>query len=158
MSTIAHCSIPSDDPQRAAQVLAEILLGEAIRFPPGGPHAWMAWSGDGEIELEIVPRGATLHVDADQGNRREDWPRARLNEVHLAICVSRPEAEILAIAKRAGWPARHCDRGGGYFSLAEVWVDGAFMIEFLDPAQTAVYRERVTPKKWKAFLAETRAA
>ncbi len=74
---------------------------------------------------------------------------ARWSDAHLAVCVDRTEAQILAIAARAGWPARHCERGEGYFSLVEVWVDGAFLIEFMDPAQSAVYRERVTPKIWK---------
>jgi hypothetical protein len=72
----------------------------------------------------------------------------RWSDSHLAICVDRGKEEILAIAERAGWPARFCERGNGYFSLTEVWVDGAYLIEFLDPAQTAVYRERVTPAIW----------
>ncbi|MBI1359362.1 MAG: hypothetical protein GC155_03665 [Alphaproteobacteria bacterium] len=151
---IAHCSIPADNPQSAAQVLAEIMQGEAVRFPPAGPHAWMAWSGDGEVEFEVVPRGATLHYDPEEGAWREDESAGRRSEVHVAVCVNRPETEIIAIAKRAGWPARHCERGGGYFSLAEVWVDGVFMIEFLDPAQTAVYKKRVTARNWKAKLVE----
>jgi hypothetical protein len=42
------------------------------------------------------------------------------------------------------------------FSLTEVWVEGAFMVEVLDPAQTARYRERVTPQGWKQFLRQMR--
>jgi hypothetical protein len=38
------------------------------------------------------------------------------------------------------------------FQLSEVWVEGAFMLEFLDPAQTARYRDVVTPENWKRFL------
>ena len=37
MTAIAHASIPADDPRRAAEVLAEIMGGEAMPFPP------MAW-------------------------------------------------------------------------------------------------------------------
>jgi hypothetical protein len=44
------------------------MNGEALRFPPGGPDAWMARSGDGAIELEVVRRGKVLHFDGDQGN------------------------------------------------------------------------------------------
>lgn len=149
---IAHASIPADDPKFVAGVLAEIFDGEVIRFPPGGPDAFMAWSGDGKIELEIVRRGRRITYDDAQGNWEMGNAAERSSEVHLAICVDRPESEIIAIAERAGWPARHCDRGGGIFSLVEVWVDGAFMIEFLDPAQTQVYLERVTPANWKRML------
>ncbi|HWA22615.1 MAG TPA: hypothetical protein VG735_09495 [Caulobacterales bacterium] len=149
---IAHASIPADDPKLTAAVLAEILGGEAIRFPPGGPDAFMAWSGDGKIELEVVRRGRRISYKEAEGVWEMNNPEERASEVHLAICVDRPESEIIAIAKRAGWPARHCDRGGGIFSLVEVWVDGAFMIEFLDPKQTQVYLERVTVANYKRML------
>lgn len=151
---IAHASIPADNPKVAAAVLAEIMQGECVPFPPAGPSAVMAWSGDGQTELEVVPRGAVIEYDDVQGNWRQDGPKQKGSEVHLAICVDRPEHEIIAIAQKAGWPARHCERGGGYFSLVEVWVEGAFMIEFLDPAQTRVYKERVTLAAWKKRLAE----
>ncbi len=58
----------------------------------------------------------------------------------------------MAIAARAGWPARHCDRGGGVFQLTELWVEDCFMIELLDPEQTRLYRERVTLANWKRYL------
>ncbi|MGE3143095.1 MAG: hypothetical protein AB7L65_07210 [Hyphomonadaceae bacterium] len=155
---IAHVSLPADDPQRAAEVLAEIMQGEATPFPPGGPGAWMAWSGDGEIELEIVRRGWPLQLGPEEGAWAPDGSTRRWSESHAAVCVRRPEREIIAIAQAAGWPARHCERGEGYFQLVEVWVDGAFMLEFMDPAQTARYREAVTPSKWKEFLARMEAA
>jgi hypothetical protein len=157
---LVHASIPADDPRSAADILAQLLGGEAMPFPPGGPHAWMAWSGDGAIELEIVPRGDVLHRDDDQGNWRTGDAEApsRASEVHLAISLARPAAEIIEIAERAGWPARVCDRGGGLFSLVEVWVDGCFMLELLDPEQTARYDQVVTPTNWKRFIAQMQAA
>jgi hypothetical protein len=152
---IAHCSIPSDNPQKAAQVLAEIMQGEATRFPPGGPGAWTAWSGDSSISIEIVERGSTIRLTDETGWAPDRGAQQRrYSECHAAICVNRPESEIIAIAQKAGWTARHCERGGGYFNLAEVWVDDAFMLEFLDPAQTALFKERVSARKWKAKLAE----
>lgn len=151
MTAIAHASIPADDPKRAAEVLAEIMNGEAMPFPPAGKDGWVAWSGDGEIELEISRRGlAVTHGEAQAEWRPDGIPR-RLSEVHLAICVNRPAAEVLAIAQRAGWPARACDRGG-IFQLTEVWVEGAFLLEILDPAQTAHYRKVITPDNWKRYL------
>jgi hypothetical protein len=156
---LAHASIPADDPKVTARVLAEILDGEALRFPPGGPEAWMAWSGDGAIELEVVPRGRVLHFDGDQGNWRDNsGEKRRLCEVHLAIAVEQSAEAVMAIAGRAGWPARHSARGGGLFDLVEVWVDGSFLIEFLDPRQAARYDEVVTLENWKGLLARMEAA
>ena len=158
MTTIAHVSIPADDPQRAAQVLAEIMDGEAMPFPPAGPDSWMAWSGDGTVEIEISRRGLALTYGEHQAEWRADGVPRRLSECHIARCVERPAAEVLEIARKARWPARHCERGGGVFALTEVWVEGAFMIEVLDPAQTAGYRERVHPQGWKQFLRDAQVA
>jgi hypothetical protein len=154
MTMIAHASIPADDTRKAAAVLAEMMQGEALPFPPAGPNGWKIWSGDGDIDLEVVPRGAMIHDEGTQANWRAGGTGSRLSEVHLAVCVNRPESEIIAIAEKAGWPARHCDRGGGFFGLVEVWVEGCFLIEFLDPAQARQYKERVTAAGWKKKLAE----
>lgn len=150
---LVHASMPADDPRQAASTLAAIMGGEAMPFPPGGPDAWMAWSGDGQIELEIVPRGRVLEREADQGNWRPRTGVGRASEVHFAISVARAAGEIVAIASAAGWPARLCERGGGLFELVEVWVDGCFMIEFMDSPQTDRYEVVVTPESWKGYIA-----
>ena len=152
MTALAHASIPADDPKRAAEVLAEIMSGEALPFPPGGPDSWMAWSGDGSVEIEISRRGLAITYGKDQAEWRSDGMARRLSEAHLALCVERPAAEVMAIAQKAGWPTRSCSRGGA-FQLTEVWVEGAFMVEVLDPAETAHYRQVVTLANWKRFLA-----
>jgi hypothetical protein len=157
VTAIVHASIPADDPERAAKVLAEILQGEAMPFPPAGNDAWMAWSGDGHVEIEISRRGLALSYGETEAEWRADGVARRLSEVHLAVSVDRPAAEVIAIAGRAGWPARPCDRGDGVFQLTEVWVEGAFMIEVLDPAQTAHYRKVVTAESWKGYLEMMRA-
>jgi len=152
MTAIAHASIPAADPRRAAEVLAEILGGEALPFPPAGPHGWMAWSGDGQVEIEVARAGDLIQYGAEEAEWRPSGEASRASEVHLAVCVERPAAEVIEIAARAGWPARSCDRGGGVFRLTEVWVEGRFMIEVLDPAETAHYRKTVTLENWKRFL------
>lgn len=147
---IAHASLPADDPRRAAQFLAEIMGGTALPFPPGGPQSWMAWSGDEAIELEIVPRGRLMAPDAADG---ADWRERvreapRRSEAHLAIAVERTPSQIREIAVRAGWPCAEFDRGG-FFRVVEVWVEGAFLIEFLDPEQAQAYRSSMTLANWR---------
>ena len=158
MTSIAHASIPADDPKKVAEVLADIFQGEALPFPPAGKDAWMAWSGDGAIELEISKRGLVMTYGEEEAEWQPDGITRRLTETHLAICVERLASEVIAIAKAAGWPVRHCDRGNGVFQLTEVWVEGAFVIEVMDPAQTAHYRKVVTLENWKKFLPLMQAA
>ena len=151
---LIHASIPADDPERVSEVLAEIMGGEALPFPPAGPHGRMAWSGDGSVSLEIVPRGHLIHPGPEEGEwRAVDEPR-RLSEVHLAIAVDRPATEVIAIVQAAGWPARLCSRGEGFFELVEVWVEGSFMLELFDPEQAAHYWRVVTVENLKKYLAE----
>lgn len=156
---IAHASIPSDDPKKTACVLADIMGGEATPFPPGGPGSFMAWSSDGRTFLEVIERGRLLRYGTDEAEFKPgDDPDRRLTEMHIAICVERSEADIIEIAERAGWPVRACDRGNGTFQLVEVWVEGAFLIEFLDPKQARTYAERISLASWKAMMAGTPAA
>lgn len=150
---LIHASIPADDPVRAAEVLAELMGGEALPFPPAGPLGRMAWSGDGRVSLEIVPRGDLIHRGPVEGEWRTVSDPQRLSEVHLAIGVDRPAAEIIQIAEQAGWPARICSRGEGYFDLIEVWVEGVFMLEMFDPEQAAHYERVVTVENLKRYLA-----
>lgn len=146
---IAHASLPADNPERAARVLAEIMGGEALPFPPGGANAWMAWGAGDAIELEITERGVLMAPDDVEGGawRAPAEPR-RGCEAHLAIAVDRAPDEIMAIAARAGWRTGVYDRGG-FFRVVEVWVENAFLIEFLDPVQTAAYRRTMTRAHWK---------
>lgn len=154
---LIHASIPADDPHKVAEVLAAMMGGEALPFPPAGPSGRMAWSGDGKVSLEVVPRGNLIHRGAEEGEWLPVDSSQRLSEVHLAIGVDKPAREIIALAEKAGWPARICARGGGFFELVEVWVEGAFMLEMLDPAQTAHYERVATLENLKRHLAEMAA-
>jgi hypothetical protein len=150
---LIHASVPADDPKKVAEVLSEMMGGEALPFPPV-ENGWMAWSGDGSVDLEVVPRGHLIHLGPDEGEWRKVSDPQRLSEVHLAIGIDRRKEEIIAIAEQAGWPARVCSRGEGLFELVEVWVEGTFMLEMFDPAQAAHYERVVTVENLKRFLAE----
>lgn len=120
---IAHISLPADHTQATATVLAEILEGEALPFPPGGPGAWIAWAGDESIEIEVTPRGEVLAHGPNEVEWRPAPQASRYSECHAAIVIGRPIEDVARIAERAGWPARVCDRGG-FFHVLEVWVEG----------------------------------
>ena len=148
---IAHVSMPADDCRHVAEVLAQMLGGGALRFPPGGPDAWNCWSKQNDFQIVVTPRGNVMI----EGPKEQIWisrtPEAlhdRACESHFAICVERSASEIIELACAAGWHARICNRGG-LFDLVEVWVENAYLVEVLDPRQARDYRRSMTVDNWK---------
>ena len=144
---IAHVSLPATDCARVARVLAEMMDGGALRFPPGGPDAWNAWSRENDLQIVITPRGNVMVPGRDE-MVWEPGPSPAAWETHFALCVDRPAEEVLAISARAGWQARICNRGG-FFHVVEVWVENAYLVEVLDPAFAAEYRRSMTVENWR---------
>jgi hypothetical protein len=86
------------------------------------------------------------------GEREMAWQKGvpkRACETHFALGVPRKARALLAIAERVGWPAQICDRGG-FFEVVELWVEGAFLVELLDPSFVDAYRSSMTVERWKA--------
>jgi hypothetical protein len=153
---IAHVSMPADDCAHVAKVLAQMLDGGALRFPPGGPNAWNCWSRTNDFQIVVTPRGQVM-VEGPKEQiwvSRETVSNDRACESHFAMAVERSAAEIVALAQAAGWSARICNRGG-MFDLVEVWVEGSYLVEVLDPAQLADYRRSMTSENWKRAFASS---
>jgi len=148
---IAHVSLPAMDCAKVARVLAEMIGGGALRFPPGGPDAWNCWSATNDFQIVVTPCGQMMIRGAQEQiwtNRETARDSARCYESHIAIAVERSAADILEIARAAGWPSRVCNRGG-MFDLVEVWIENAYLVEVLDPAQMAAYRRTMTIENWR---------
>lgn len=148
MPKIIHISLPADHPAKVAGFFADLLDGQALPFPPGGPAAWVAWAGDSSVQIEVVQRGALLHRGPQEAEWRGDEGAQRASEVHLALAVACPADKVIARARSEGWPARICWRGGDIFPLTEVWVEDAFLVEVFDPGQRAIFEERVNRESW----------
>ena len=146
-----HLSIEADDAKRTAEVLAEIWGGTALPFPPVGVGSWMAFHGsDNGTMIEVYPRGTTLtETDSDAIGTMADRPRG--SAVHFAMSTDLPAKQIYAIAKREGWNAKYCKRGG-QFGVIEVWIDGCQMIEVLTPEMQREYLDAVTVANWSKML------
>lgn len=151
MPKLLHASIPARDPAMAARALASIMGGKALPFPPGGPDAWMAWASDGQLEIEVVRRGKLLHFGEAETQWREGATPGEASECHLALSVDISAAEVIEIARSAGWEACSCVRGG-FFELVEVWIDNAFLIEVFDPAQARFFEAEVNQAAWERLL------
>jgi hypothetical protein len=147
---IFHASIPADDPERVARVMAEIWGGECFRFPPW-PGAWIAMAGDDRgSTFEVYPRGQVIAPGAGDGmaTPAPDPAPSRYGLFHLAVATDRSAEEILAIGEREGWRAVRCNRGG-VFDVVELWIENAVLVEVLTAEMQKDYRAGVTPDLWR---------
>ena len=148
-----HLSIEADEPCRVATVLAEIWGGIAAPFPPVAEGSWVALSGDERSTiLEVYPRGTELH----QGEGEADavgiaGTERRHNATHFAMATNFEAETILGIARREGWPAKICLRGGK-FGVIEIWIEGCQMVEVLTPEMQRQYLDTVTIENWMRML------
>ena len=152
---IFHAALPADDPEKAARAFARMLGGSAMPFPPG-PGSWMAWSADGLTELEFMPRGLYFVPGESEVDIRPAAATTRNSDWHVAMGTAVAAADILKIAAETGWPAKLCQRGA-FFRCVEVWVDGATLIEILDPAMQSEYRASMTPSNWRKVFGNSAA-
>ena len=147
---IFHVSIPADDPEHVASVIAEIWRTEAFPFVFAGSFIVIPDDERG-TEIEVVKRGhEQVPAATEVGLRLNPGPSA-YNEVRVNMVTRIDEAEVLALARREGWIARVCDRR--FFKLIELWVENRFLLELLTEAETARYRSFMSKAGWRAVLA-----
>lgn len=157
---INHISIAVNEPERVANVLAELWDGLVYPFPPA-PDSFFVLANDGKgTAVEISPAGTVLVPG--EGLPDENDPEANTSEyeakfvqsefvpryvaTHMNINTNKSIEDVREIAKREGWRVLLCNRGGGLFQLIEVWVENTFMLEVMTPEQTARYIEITDPK------------
>ena len=149
-----HASIPADNPEHVARVIAELWRGEMMPFLPH-PGAYMAWSGDERgTELEIFPRGQEEFPSPGEVTVRKNPSPSEYSECHLAMGTRLSFEEVLLIAKREGWMAQRCDRGG-LFNVVEFWVENKFLLELMPDAEQKRYVQNATPKSFRALFGIT---
>jgi len=135
-----HMSIAAQDPQRVADVIAELWRGAARRFPPISDNGWIALANDARGTcLEVYPQGTVLKETAgDFDAHGEALGHDQFSPTHGAIATPLDEAQVMAIARREGWPAKYRKRGG-MFGVIELWIEGRQMMEVLTPPMQAEY-------------------
>jgi hypothetical protein len=135
---IHHLSIGARAPERVAEVLAECMGGVAIPFPPH-PGSFFALALDEHgTGVEVYPAGTELHPAGDEGGRFIQRPTARrFCSTHFALSVKIEAEQIAAIARREGWDCFCCNRG--FFSVVELWIENAVLVELLPPAFAQQY-------------------
>jgi hypothetical protein len=134
---IHHLSIAAQDPQRAADVLAELMGGTAVPFPPN-PGSFFALQLDEHGSgVEVYPAGTQLEPGGDVGGSFVKKEARGYGSTHFALSVATDADTVKKVADRAGWQCYDCNRGP--FHVIEVWVENHVMVEILPPAYAAEY-------------------
>ncbi|HZU91106.1 MAG TPA: hypothetical protein VE993_17775 [Stellaceae bacterium] len=150
---IHHLSIAARDPQHVAQVLAELMGGAAVPFPPN-PGSFFALQLDEHGSgVEVYPAGTELRPGGSDGGSFVKQPgRERgYGPTHFALSVATDADTVEAIARREGWQCFRCNRGP--FHVIEVWVENESMVEILPPEFAREYLAFTRPDKVAAAMA-----
>lgn len=148
--TLFHISMAASDPEGVAQILARILGGPALPFPPC-PRAWIAFSAaDDGTAVEVYPADITLSPGPEMISFDPGAAPGGYVESHVALATPLSADEVIAIGAGAGWPARRCNRGP--FACIELWVESRVLVEVLDPEMQRDYRSGMTARNWRAMF------
>jgi len=141
---IHHLSIAARNPQHAAGVLAELMGGTAVPFPPN-PGSFFALQLDEHGSgVEVYPSGTELQPGGATGGNFVSKAARGYGPTHFVLSVSTDAATVQAIARRAGWHCFDCDRGP--FHVIEVWVENETMVEILPPDYSREYLAFTRPE------------
>jgi hypothetical protein len=148
---IHHLSIAASDPEHVAGVLAELMGGKAVPFPPN-PGSFFALQLDEHGSgVEVYPAGTELRPGGENGGTFVKKDARGYGPTHFALSVKTDADSVEAIAKREGWQSFNCNRGP--FHVIEVWVENESMVEILPPEYAAEYLAFTNPAKIAASMA-----
>ena len=148
---IHHLSIAARDPQHVAGVLAELMGGKAVPFPPN-PGSFFALQLDEHGSgVEVYPAGTELQPGGANGGSFVKKEARGYGATHFALSVTTDADKVEAIAARAGWQCIRCNRGP--FHVIEVWVENESMVEILPPEYAREYLAFTRPDKVTAAMA-----
>jgi hypothetical protein len=134
---IHHLSIAAGNPKQAADILAELMGGTAVPFPPN-PGSYFALQLDEHGSgVEVYPAGTELEPNGDVGGSFMKRTPRGFGSTHFALSVKTDADTVKKVAEKAGWQCYDCNRGP--FHVIEVWVENHIMVEILPPAYAAEY-------------------
>jgi hypothetical protein len=150
---IHHLSISAQNPQNAAEVLAEVMNGKVFPFRPH-PGSYMMLSLDEHgTGIEVYPLKIVLQPGEEEQDCqfKETSQPSNFTATHAAISVNSTQEQIEAIAQREGWRVIRCSRA--FFDVMEFWVENRVMIEFLTPEMTNQYLTLMQPENLQKVFA-----
>jgi hypothetical protein len=148
---LLHTSIPADDPEHVAAVIAEIWRGRSLPFPPyAGAYVAIAGDDRGTV-IDVLPRGLEHRPADGQFGIEISATPSRYSHAHVAMGTPLSVEEVLRIAAREGWMAQRSDRGG-LFEVIELWVENHFLLELLTEREQRRYAANVTAANLEKLL------
>ncbi|MBW4616312.1 MAG: hypothetical protein KME21_24160 [Desmonostoc vinosum HA7617-LM4] len=150
---IHHISISVQNPQHVAQVLAEVLDGEAFPFFPH-PGSYMVFPLDKHgTAIEVYPLTTKLVPGNNHCEFVEFAESSGFTSTHAAISVSTTQEKIEQIGEREGWKVLRCNRDS-LFDVMEFWLENKVMIELLTPEMANQYVTVTQPENLKKVFYE----
>ena len=151
---IHHISISVENPHHVAQVLAEVMNGEAVPFFPH-PGSYMVFPLDEYgTGIEVYP--LETYIKPGEGEQGGIFAEAAnvsgFTATHAAISVSATEEKIAEIGKREGWRTVCCNRDS-FFDVIEFWLENKIMIELLTPEMANQYLQVTKPENLQQMFA-----
>lgn len=147
---LLHMSITAAKPEATSKILAAILGGRHLPFPPF-EGCWIAFAAEDDgTAIEVYPTTHKLKCGAEQIEGIVGEPDEAPSFAHVAISSPLSAEAIIYLVTAAGWVARRCDRGP--FECIEVWIDNRLLVEVLDAEMSANYRQGMTMANWKAMF------
>jgi hypothetical protein len=138
VTMIHHLSIAARDPKHVAEVLAELMGGVSVPFPPNPGSFFALQLDDHGSGIEVHPAGTELRPGGGTGAGFARKPEAHgFGPTHFALSVAATADAVEAIARREGWHCYRCDRGP--FHVIEIWLENESMVEILPPEYAAEY-------------------
>ena len=156
---IHHISLSAQNPEHVAQVLAEVLNGQAFPFFPN-PGSYMVFPMDEYgTGIEIYPLETKLIPGEgdEQGKFVHIANSSNFIATHAAISVTKTQQEIEQIGKREGWRTVRCNRDS-FFDVIELWLENQVMLELLTPEMAAQYLAATHPENLKKAFSSNVAA
>lgn len=153
---ILHASVPADDPQRTATLLARLFGGRALPFGPG-EGSWTAVGPDpiGNV-VTVLHRGSELHPRDGKEVETRIGSAVRHSAFHLLIETALAEKEVLELARETGCRAQRARHG--MFDVIEFWIDDCLLIEVATPELAEDYRRVAVSPELRERLAPIIAA
>lgn len=151
---IHHTSMSAKNPEKVAQVLAELMQGDYTRFPVF-EGCFIAFGNDSQgTAIEVQPFGAELvpnKRDLDADTRMNSSP-SEFTEAHIAMSIPLNVEQAIEIAKREGWRAFLCNRGPAY-KVVEFWVENRFLVELITPEYHSKYTQFMSSiQNWRELF------
>ena len=168
---IHHISLPAQNPQHVAQVIAELFKTNYCVPFPSHPGSYVAFAGDEYGTLvEVYPLGTEMIPGKDDEaiqyqaskpsqrllRRKTTEPALTVGQyiaTHAAISIPLEQSEIEAIAQREQWRCVRCSRG--YFDVIEFWLENTVLLELATPELAQQYTAVLTPENLAQLVTQS---